>query len=284
MRGNPSSWGLYRSGLEGSIPACAGEPSARFRHDWQLCGSIPACAGEPLRSESGRREARVYPRVCGGTAGMTSVASSSQGLSPRVRGNHPPRPCGATYEGLSPRVRGNRLDELARPAISRSIPACAGEPTATRTPGPIRRVYPRVCGGTHKPLDCSSLAQGLSPRVRGNRPLAEGHQPDHGSIPACAGEPWAGCRYRHHFRVYPRVCGGTRRFSCLIQFMPGLSPRVRGNRAGGGRNELGPRVYPRVCGGTSMPASFRAKGTGVRGNPNLCSDARCPRVCGGTLP
>ena len=29
-----------------------------------------------------------------------------------------------------------------------SIPACAGEPEAMAIPMEIRRVYPRVCGGT----------------------------------------------------------------------------------------------------------------------------------------
>ena len=51
----------------------------------------------------------------------------------------------------------------------RFIPACAGEPTRESDRSDNRKVYPRVCGGTHF---CSSSApsnRGLSPRVRGNQ-------------------------------------------------------------------------------------------------------------------
>ena len=73
-------------------------------------GSIPACAGEPSRPRRTRRHRRVYPRVCGGTPPYDFEFEDSAGLSPRVRGN------------------------LSQPPPSamciRSIPACAGEPTA----------------------------------------------------------------------------------------------------------------------------------------------------------
>ena len=50
-------------------------------------GSIPACAGEPTDAEMGWRSGTVYPRVCGGTVYATRAAIASAGLSPRVRGN-----------------------------------------------------------------------------------------------------------------------------------------------------------------------------------------------------
>ena len=85
-------------------------------------GSIPACAGEPERSGRRVRGRRVYPRVCGGTAGRLQSPVQCWGLSPRVRGN--------------------------RASLAQSIPACAGEPvTSGESPSPLR-VYPRVCGGT----------------------------------------------------------------------------------------------------------------------------------------
>ena len=151
-----------------------------------------------------------------------------------------------------------------------SIPACAGEPSC-RLPGArTRSVYPRVCGGTPPTRTTRWTAGGLSPRVRGNHILQRYAFPPEWSIPACAGEPLhkAGCT--NHYRVYPRVCGGT---SCLVAgalAAAGLSPRVRGNhRWGGGPRQQrgsipacagepdapgllgsGSRVYPRVCGGT----------------------------------
>ena len=141
-------------GRAGSIPACAGEPpgpcgpgrtrrvyprvcggtpatsanpmmytglSPRVRGNRERpggahhrTGSIPACAGEPAYPPTCLRHARVYPRVCGGTAMTISAECRVTGLSPRVRGNlrrgHPCRNPGG------------------------SIPACAGEP-ARQGPG-----------------------------------------------------------------------------------------------------------------------------------------------------
>ena len=92
-----------------------------------------------------------------------------------------------------------------------------------------------------------------------------------GSIPACAGEPLALNLAMVRTGVYPRVCGGTDVTLERDNFVTGLSPRVRGNRAenitdalhggsipacAGEPSGLGatwspPWVYPRVCGGTS---------------------------------
>ena len=132
---------------------------------------------------------KVYPRVCGGTGDTPYHAQRKQGLSPRVRGN----PC-----------HRHRADD--RP---RSIPACAGEPSKKTRCGSTTRVYPRVCGGTHRRPDAGEGHEGLSPRVRGNR--------------ANTGSP------RRKTRVYPRVCGGTITMTLTRSTRTGLSPRVRGN-------------------------------------------------------
>ena len=145
VRGNPWRC-CQRRRLPGSIPACAGEPVAMLpttpftrvypRVCWgtlptdegaectmglsprvrgnrtirsmrkSYWGSIPACAGEPRPYRGNRCHRVVYPRVCGGTAGVASLTDVIMGLSPRVRGNQRIR----TLEG------GNM----------RSIPACAG--------------------------------------------------------------------------------------------------------------------------------------------------------------
>ena len=126
VRGNPIDLGV-RLRPDGSIPACAGEPgltlgggnlrgvyprvcggtvkerrvkvernglSPRVRGNRGLrpggagtAGSIPACAGEPRQPSSQRFPGRVYPRVCGGTSRLLSLARVDAGLSPRVRGN-----------------------------------------------------------------------------------------------------------------------------------------------------------------------------------------------------
>ena len=124
-------------GADGSIPACAGEPSGspcctaaawvyprvcggtfRAKSIWwqdtglsprvrgnrspnppgiQPDGSIPACAGEPVLRPLAARRPRVYPRVCGGTDRSLTATWDDAGLSPRVRGN-PAHTCGQPPE------------------------------------------------------------------------------------------------------------------------------------------------------------------------------------------
>ena len=131
--------------------------------------------------------------------------------------------------GLSPRVRGNPCKSALTTLPARSIPACAGEPSATARPHEAAGVYPRVCGGTDAEGNALAVDDGLSPRVRGNPTGRQSRVSLCGSIPACAGEP--GYRYgdwRCH-RVYPRVCGGTAIPPLRCVKPIGLSPRVRGN-------------------------------------------------------
>ena len=187
--------------------------------------SIPACAGEPRISSMAARPTMVYPRVCGGTIEMIGYLAAQGGLSPRVRGN-----LGCPASGI---------------AGARSIPACAGEPPYSTRPGHRSPVYPRVCGGTDEYDYGSAEAQGLSPRVRGNR-AAEAPTPTRArSIPACAGEPYAVQRKASVATVYPRVCGGTPGPQRVLPMRRGLSPRVRGNRQA---------AYPPVSATGSIPA------------------------------
>ena len=217
----------------------------------QIAGSIPACAGEPSAAAAARSASAVYPRVCGGTRRLIRDCRWVMGLSPRVRGNH------------------HRVEAALK--AGRSIPACAGEPTARAKCLAASRVYPRVCGGTHWSPFAHPQIHGLSPRVRGNLVQNAGNLRRAWSIPACAGEPFVRLVGRGRWRVYPRVCGGTNRGSNGRWRWAGLSPRVRGNQqgraqvdadqgsipacAGEPRQSCPPagstRVYPRVCGGTT---------------------------------
>ena len=213
--------------------------------------SIPACAGEPGQGESGSQCLRVYPRVCGGTYSIMSTGSPVSGLSPRVRGNQ-------------------HLDRWTVPP-SGSIPACAGEPQVRNGHYMSVGVYPRVCGGTVS-FFCFILGfQGLSPRVRGNRPQRQPPCPQNGSIPACAGEPHH-IPYLHGARaVYPRVCGGTGDSGFGSDNTQGLSPRVRGNL---------PTTSVTMTIIRSIPACAGEPRVQHRGNPEY---GVYPRVCGGTV-
>ena len=239
----------------------------------EIDGSIPACAGEPSTFRMASSLGRVYPRVCGGTSAAVMSGSPDRGLSPRVRGNPSapvltlssfgsipacageprtanlpsmlsrvyPRVCGGTefsvladnYAlGLSPRVRGNHRRRHLAVVPRGSIPACAGEPRCPRWTRRWRWVYPRVCGGTLLPVAPALAVEGLSPRVRGNQLRHRQPRLRGGSIPACAGEPCWGAATPPACRVYPRVCGGTAAAQTQWRWSEGLSPRVRGNPGG----------------------------------------------------
>ena len=358
VRGNRDTGRARRPG-RGSIPACAGEPrppsrGSRPRRVYpRVCGgtalrrlplprheglsprvrgnhrcgrilprrrrSIPACAGEPRPLRTRRRDSRVYPRVCGGTAREYEDVQGFPGLSPRVRGNH-------ALPAREDEGRG-------------SIPACAGEPRPPPSARCGARVYPRVCGGTSVAEIRGVLGRGLSPRVRGNLPDLPGRVLAERSIPACAGEPYHRAARAIGLEVYPRVCGGTALARSRAGRGRGLSPRVRGNpahhpaaehrpgsipacageprvpiRAAAGLRSIpacageparpscagaSRRVYPRVCGGTPDPAQYVPRQAGlsprVRGNqvqPSLSGRAlgsipacagepppSCPRAC-----
>ena len=132
-------------------------------------GSIPARAGEP--ANGGRRcgSNPVYPRACGGAPPAANGLPHHEGLSPRVRGSR-------SAGGRSCTERG-------------SIPARAGEPPPCRSVGEANRVYPRACGGAIGEYVRCSVAEGLSPRVRGSPKNRARHIPYSRSIPARAGEP-----------------------------------------------------------------------------------------------
>ncbi len=344
VRGNQLGGRLRLRPLR-SIPACAGEPQhhALGARPGQV---YPRVCGEPRRPLFRVDDGMVYPRVCGGTMASEGEVLPYWGLSPRVRGNllslivcvrlsrsipacagepirailYPshtkvyPRVCGGTRQlpayhhslgGLSPRVRGNHVSHEECNHQPRSIPACAGEPSSGSSRGSSRRVYPRVCGGTHRWGWRMALVEGLSPRVRGNRVKQSLEKIKERSIPACAGEPLERAFDRTHRTVYPRVCGGTRLTKCWKLAIEGLSPRVRGNpdmgtgevardrsipacagepRGAYSSNEAGP-VYPRVCGGTYtsnfIPIAYQGLSPRVRGNPAASS---LPSLSRGSIP
>ena len=320
----PMTWVYPR--VCGGTPSLARFPhsvsglSPRVRGNRPVCvsivrrqGSIPACAGEPSTTITEASSYRVYPRVCGGTIASAKLGRRCTGLSPRVRGNLAtpeefyssigsiPACAGEPYEQdihidehpvYPRRVRGNQVNFHPAVIARGSIPACAGEPYHDRLKFPTIRVYPRVCGGTSSLIPKSRAILGLSPRVRGNREKEHGRSLRSGSIPACAGEPPLRTKDRTQRGVYPRVCGGTWEECFLPPNKEGLSPRVRGNLHWRGELEvlrgsipacageppwyigasLSTRVYPRVCGGTSISTSSTSQISGlsprVRGNRN----------------
>ena len=133
--------------------------------------SIPAWAGETRGPQRRFPVRKVYPRVGGGNAARFRTSVPAWGLSPRGRGKRCRRP---------------RIG-----ALSRSIPAWAGETRSAPSSSAPARVYPRVGGGNARVAYNHALADGLSPRGRGKRACAIAHQRRRRSIPAWAGETGA---------------------------------------------------------------------------------------------
>ena len=139
VRGNQSATTLTTGPL-GLSPRVRGNQhfwaraTARLRSN----GSIPACAGEPTRSPALCSSASwtVYPRVCGGTSGTPGNARRSMAGSipacagePRSKIIGPPQPVELR---VYPRVCGGTRHHIRQPGET------------------IGSVYPRVCGGTSR--------------------------------------------------------------------------------------------------------------------------------------
>ena len=189
----------------------------------------------------------LSPRVRGNPPDL-GRSDERTGLSPRVRGNHGLAGHVGVGRGSIPRVRGNRDEQGPTDRHVGSIPACAGEPSRRFRGLSPRRVYPRVCGGTHAVSDFLTIDQGLSPRVRGNHVRGAVADIDVGSIPACAGEPTSSASSSRSIPVYPRVCGGTLARPRPHTPTQGLSPRVRGNRERLGKGRVRQGSIPACAG------------------------------------
>ena len=136
-------------------------------------------------------------------------------------------------EGLSPRVRGNlRLRNRARDLIG-SIPACAGKPAFSAASLAWTRVYPRACGETVPGIEGAFVSEGLSPRVRGNlficpeRGLAHDKGYYHSYFGADAPEA--------NFRPPPSSCylSLTAALSALRRSSPALMSSIRSRNLSG---------------------------------------------------
>ena len=173
-------------------------------------------------------------------------------------------------EGSIPARAGNRDWEQRQDGYGRSIPARAGEPASRSPSQSSESVYPRACGGTRPARRPCPCAQGLSPRVRGNRRDNVAIVVFDGSIPARAGEPGAARPSPYRRGVYPRACGGTAVLALQPDQEMGLSPRVAGNRPLAAAERTPAGSIPARA-GTQQPQLFGNQllslSPRVRGNP-----------------
>ena len=226
---------------------------AQRRHQRQ--GSIPARAGEPGRGLSADHRHEVYPRAGGGAFLPGTMVGSHCGLSPRGRG--------------SLRIGREAPDRLG------SIPARAGEPSASRRATSACRVYPRAGGGAHAAQPVAQPGGGLSPRGRGSQDERSRSVRCRGSIPARAGEPVSWQCERCSGRVYPRAGGGARISKGGRPACAGLSPRGRGSPPPRPAGPPAPRSIPARAGEPLWPSAIsEAHGVYPR------AGGGAPRRCG----
>ena len=146
-RGATSFQRFWNTSSSGLSPLARGNPVDGCRVAAQR-GSIPARAGQPRWRSCAGRPAGVYPRSRGATP---------RRFSKRLR-----------LGGLSPLARGNPAGRRPDPGGGGSIPARAGQPSASTPHRPWRGVYPRSRGATHLCGSWGRPCTGLSPLARGN--------------------------------------------------------------------------------------------------------------------
>jgi len=172
------------------------------------CRFIPARAGNTATLAGAGHRQTVHPRACGEHDLMKSVADSSAGSSPRVRG---------TLQG-----------RLSQPQKKRFIPARAGNTNASSGVDGYSAVHPRACGEHTISNILSAILDGSSPRVRGTPRGLHRIRQQFRFIPARAGNTPALAPEAAPEAVHPRACGEhavSGRRPCESR---GSSPRVRG--------------------------------------------------------
>ena len=110
-----------------------------------------------------------------------------------------------------------------------SIPAWAGKPNRRAVSSAATSVHPRVGGETETELEDQRLADGPSPRGRGNPSDVTVYLKSFGSIPAWAGKPQHSSVCDPTRTVHPRVGGETDAVAIEALNGVGPSPRGRGN-------------------------------------------------------
>ena len=172
--------------------------------------TIPAWAGETEILCPVCNGLRDHPRVGGGDSAPASARNASMGPSPRGRGRLVPVPNVAQHV--------------------RTIPAWAGETSASTPTKTGTRDHPRVGGGDRLCPLLLRLLAGPSPRGRGRPVRGDSALVWMGTIPAWAGETFSSASRAARFKDHPRVGGGDTETRLRRRWPPGPSPRGRGRR------------------------------------------------------
>ncbi len=245
IRGAAITYASVPSGTQGPSPHTRGSLPRGSRFG-ECPGSIPAYAGQPLALPVEERPRRVHPRIRG-------AARQREGQ-------------GCQEPGPSPHTRGSPSKNRRYTRASGSIPAYAGQPAARRRRSARRRVHPRIRGAAILLQRHHFGAQGPSPHTRGSQPVQVRVDPQAGSIPAYAGQPFRTSPAARGTRVHPRIRGAAWTNIDGPKFFQGPSPHTRGSpsRSSSRASSLG--SIPAYAG---QPLRRRARVQGCRVHPRI---------------
>ena len=270
-------------------PRGCGEHAKDSADDPTMLGSSPRVRGTPQAQTAERARARFIPAGAGNTYGT---------ISPRTARAVHPRGCGEhffqigerlTQVGSSPRVRGTPRRIAISDALSRFIPAGAGNTIRARRRPCVQSVHPRGCGEHSRPAKTSRSNSGSSPRVRGT-PMANALTDlERRFIPAGAGNTALARNHVRRAPVHPRGCGEHWPRVACVTLWAGSSPRVRGTQPVPRFQTASSRFIPAGAGNTGQtrnsggrdPVHPRGCGEHLSENaPSDHCDGSSPRVRG----
>ena len=210
---------------------------------------IPACAGNTRRRPRPTSGTRNHPRMRGehrlvvvvqdvargiipACAGNTSSKWSCTGGTrdhPRMRGEHDRgHKLHSRAGGSSPHARGTPASVHHVLASTGIIPACAGNTTISTSATFGARDHPRMRGEHSARHRVRLRVPGSSPHARGTLPVDSADAPEHGIIPACAGNTGTATYGRPSSGDHPRMRGEHPLVRMARVVVRGSSPHARG--------------------------------------------------------
>ena len=214
-----------------------------------FAGIIPAYAGNTAADRLRNRFNRDHPRVCGEHLALSTLASATQGSSPRMRGTPVAGAGAVVFAGIIPAYAGNTTKMI--------IMICTIWD------------HPRVCG-EHVPATAPTTPPtGSSPRMRGTLRRFWRCALADGIIPAYAGNTCGLVPHAFFGKDHPRVCGEHNDNDGESIEDLGSSPRMRGTLWISVSERDGHGIIPAYAGNTVTHLKCVIR---VRDHPRVCGE------------
>ena len=219
---------MGQRGDERFIPAGAGNTSPGRWVPALNSGSSPQARGTPGHRYQHQINTRFIPAGAGNTP-RTPARLAQVTVHPRRRGEHvvqlrrDQRPTGS-----SPQARGTPPARLAQVAVSRFIPAGAGNTPTSGAPTSDLPVHPRRRGEHAIRPRSTHYEIGSSPQARGTPRTSVPREPDIRFIPAGAGNTVFARTWEPCLSVHPRRRGEHVDLTTSATNLIGSSPQARG--------------------------------------------------------